>query len=191
LFSFFTGNSADLNNATSKGSVQKNPAYSQVYISSDGGATFVTDPTQTISALDEWLGFNGIKLESLGDGSFRITQGGVVAIMRPKDSKIAVNLSRMELLVNTSVGFQPLSYLPKRVTEYLADSGIISQLSAPIEVVETPTEMHLHMKTISTQYLAAFIPISVKVEYCMSATTMNPCGKKQGFLSRTLDYLSL
>lgn len=191
LLSFFTGKSASVSTSAGTGFVQKNPVYSQIYTSSVNGATFVTNPTETVSALNEWLGFNGIKLESLGDGSFSITQGDVVAIITPKDNKIAVNLSRMELLVNTETGFQPLSYLPKRVTTYLADSGIISKLSAPIIVVETPTELQLQMQTTSTQYLAAFIPVSINVEYCMSATTLNPCGKKQGLLSKTLDFLSL
>ncbi len=191
LWSFFTGNTASQNDGLANVSTPTAQAYSQVYISGTNGTTFVTDPTETISALNEWLGFNGIALKSLGDGSFSITQGDVVAIITPKDNKIAVNLSRMELMVNTQAGFQPLSYLPARVTTYLIDSGIISRVSEPIRVVETSSELLLQMKTTSTQYLFAIIPVPIRIEYCMSATTLNPCGKKQGLLSKTLDFLSL
>lgn len=191
LWSFFTGNTASQNDGSANVSTPTAQAYSQVYISGTNGTTFVTDPTETISALNEWLGFNGIALKSLGDGSFSITQGDVVAIITPKDNKIAVNLSRMELMVNTQAGFQPLSYLPARVTTYLIDSGIISRVSEPIRVVETSSELLLQMKTTSTQYLFAIIPVPIRIEYCMSATTLNPCGKKQGLLSKTLDFLSL
>lgn len=190
LLSFFTGSSVSQSDSTVNLS-PKAPVYAQIYIPSVSGATFVTDPTETISALNQWLGFNGITLKYLGDGSFSITQGDVVAIITPKDSKIAVNLSRMELMVNTETGFQPLSYLPGRVTDYLITGGHISKLSAPIKVVETPTELHLEMETTSTQHLFALIPVPVNVKYCMSATTLNPCGKEQGLLSKSLDFLSL
>lgn len=187
LLAFFSRSEPVSNDITKPDGI----AYQQVYTSDINSRVQETDATETISALNQWLGFNNIKLASLGDGSFSITQGDIVAIVTPTDGKIAVNLSRMEFLINTPTDFKALSYLPKRVADYVMDLNVISDVRAPIQVINTPSEVIYKLKGRSEQYLFAVVPVPINIDFCMSATTMNPCGREQSLFSKALDLLSI
>ncbi len=165
--------------------------YQQVYLADSTSPTYSTDSTQTIAALDMWLGLNNMTLSSSTPEEFSIKQGDVEAIINATGNKIAINLSKMEIMVNTPSGFMPLSYTAKEATEYPIDLNIASRVKGSVTVRYTPTELTYNWVGTSDQYWLAFIPVAIDKNLCVSAKTKEICGVKQSLASQLIDWTSL